>query len=69
VSPECRLVPPGNGRKKTSCRTVPGGRPPGLLLTVVTYVIAPPGGVFMVAWGPALVGAIQIVKGLTLLAR
>ncbi|MEJ2578264.1 MAG: hypothetical protein P8Z68_04105 [Kineosporiaceae bacterium] len=64
-------MPSRSSRQRTEEDLLPHrtDRPPGLLLTVVTYAIAPPGGVFMVAWGPALVGAIQIVKGLTLLAR
>lgn len=42
----------------------------GLLLTLVTYANAgPDGGVYVVAWGPALYGVYRIVAGFLLLNK
>ena len=41
----------------------------GLLVTVMTYAQAQGGGVYVVAWGPALYGIYRIVSGLRLLNK
>ena len=41
----------------------------GLLLPVITYSAASGGGVYVVAWGPALYGIFQVVRGIMLLRK
>lgn len=37
-------------------------------ISLITYVAAEPGGIFVVLWGPALYGAFRLVRGLGRLA-
>ncbi|MFG2555302.1 hypothetical protein ACGFWF_35975 [Streptomyces sp. NPDC048581] len=41
----------------------------GVLITTITYSQAQGGGVYVVAWGPALYGIYRIVTGLLLLNK
>jgi hypothetical protein len=41
----------------------------GIIITVVTYTQAQAGGVYIVAWGPALYGAYRIIRGIMLLRQ
>jgi hypothetical protein len=41
----------------------------GLFVTLITYSNASGGGVYVVAWGPALYGVYRIVAGYRLLAK
>jgi hypothetical protein len=35
----------------------------GIAVTVGTFIMAPPTGVFIVAWGAILFGAVQFIRG------
>jgi len=41
----------------------------GVVITAWTYSLAAQGGVYIVAWGPALYGVYRIIRGILLLQK
>lgn len=41
----------------------------GVLITVVTYVLAPPGGAYIISFGPMIFGIVWFIRGLITYSR